>query len=49
MDEAGAMHFRQLLPDGKARSTNAAADGQMGQIVHAWLDWKLSGDQGAKR
>lgn len=35
MDEAGAMHFRQLLPDGKARSTNAAADGQMGQIVHA--------------
>jgi uncharacterized protein (DUF608 family) len=44
MDEAGAMHFRQLLPDGKARSTNAAADGQMGQIVHAWLDWKLSGD-----
>lgn len=44
MDEAGAMHFRQLLPDGKARSTNAAADGQMGQIVHVWLDWKLSGD-----
>jgi len=44
MDEAGAMHFRQLLPDGKARSSNAAADGQMGQIVHAWLDWKLSGD-----
>lgn len=44
MDETGAMHFRQMLPDGKARSTNAAADGQMGQIVHAWLDWKLSGD-----
>lgn len=44
MDEAGAIHFRQLLPDGKARSGNAAADGQMGQIVHAWLDWKLSGD-----
>jgi uncharacterized protein (DUF608 family) len=45
MDEIGAMHFRQLLPDGNARSANAAADGQMGQIVHAWLDWKLSGDQ----
>jgi non-lysosomal glucosylceramidase len=44
MDDAGAIHFRQLLPDGKARSINAAADGQMGQIVHAWLDWKLSGD-----
>ena len=44
-DEAGAMHFRQLLPDGKARLGLAAADGQMGQIVHAWLDWKLSGDQ----
>ncbi len=44
MDDAGAMHFRQLLPDGKERSSNAAADGQMGQIVHAWLDWKLSGD-----
>ncbi|QNI32708.1 hypothetical protein H7849_01435 [Alloacidobacterium dinghuense] len=44
MDEAGAIHFRQLLPDGKARSGFAAADGQMGQIIHAWLDWKLSGD-----
>ncbi|HEX3470689.1 MAG TPA: GH116 family glycosyl-hydrolase, partial [Silvibacterium sp.] len=44
MDDAGAMHFRQLLPDGKARSGFAAADGQMGQIIHAWLDWKLSGD-----
>ena len=45
MDEAGAMHFRQLLPDGKERSGFAAADGQMGQIVHAYLDWKLSGDR----
>jgi len=44
MDDAGAMHFRQLLPDGKARSGFAAADGQMGQIIHAWLDWKLSGN-----
>jgi non-lysosomal glucosylceramidase len=45
MDEAGAMHFRQLLPDGKERSGFAAADGQMGQIVHAYLDWRLSGDR----
>ena len=44
MDDAGAIHFRQMLPDGKARSGFAAADGQMGQIMHAWLDWKLSGD-----
>jgi non-lysosomal glucosylceramidase len=45
MDDAGAMHFRQLLPDGKERSGFAAADGQMGQIVHAYLDWSLSADR----
>jgi len=45
MDDAGAIHFRQLLPEGKGRSGFAAADGQMGQIIHAWLDWKLSGDE----
>lgn len=44
MDEQGAIHFRQLLPGGKARSGYAAADGQMGQILHAYLDWSLSGD-----
>ena len=44
MDGAGAMHFRQLLPDGVERSGFAATDGQMGQIVHAYLDWSLSGD-----
>ncbi len=44
MEDNGAMHFRQLLPDGIERSGNAAADGQMGQIIHAWLDWNLSGD-----
>jgi non-lysosomal glucosylceramidase len=44
MDGAGAIHFRQLLPDGIARSGFAAADGQMGQILHAYLDWLLSGD-----
>ncbi len=45
MDDAGAMHFRQLLPDGMERSGFAAADGQMGQILHAYLDWVLSGDR----
>jgi non-lysosomal glucosylceramidase len=44
-DEQGAMHFRQVLPDGKERSGYAAADGQMGQIIHAYLDWSLSGDR----
>ena len=45
MDEQGGMRFRQLLPDGKERYKIAAADGQMGQILHAYLDWKLSGDE----
>ncbi len=45
MDDQGGMRFRQLLPDGKERYHIAAADGQMGQIMHAYLDWKLSGDQ----
>jgi uncharacterized protein (DUF608 family) len=49
MDDAGAMHFRELLPDGKARSGFAAADGQMGQILHAWLDWKICGDDALLR
>lgn len=44
MDPQGGMRFRQLLPDGYARFGTAAADGQMGQIVHAYLDWKVSGD-----
>ncbi len=44
MDEQGGMRFRQLLPDGKQRWEIAAADGQMGQIIHAYLDWKLCGD-----
>ena len=49
MDDAGAMHFRQSLPDGKDRSGFAAADGQMGQILHAYHDWILSGDDAAMR
>ena len=49
MDDAGAIHFRQMLPDGKARSGFAAADGQMGQIMHTWLDWKISGDDALLR
>lgn len=44
MDERGGMHFRQLLPDGIARYPAIAADGQMGQIMKAYIDWQLSGD-----
>ena len=43
-DDQGGMRFRQLLPDGKQRFGYAAADGQMGQIIKAYLDWRLSGD-----
>ncbi len=43
MDDRGAMYFRQLLPDGIARFGYAAADGQMGQIIKAYLDWQLAG------
>ena len=43
-DEQGGMRFRQMLPDGLDRFGWAAADGQMGQIIKAYMDWKLSGD-----
>lgn len=43
-DETGFQAFRKLLPDGKQRFETAAADGQMGQIMHLYLDWRLSGD-----
>ncbi len=43
-DSDGRMHFRQLLPIDEERYGVAAADGQMGQIVKAYLDWSLSGD-----
>jgi non-lysosomal glucosylceramidase len=44
MDDQGAMHFREVLPAGLERSGFPAADGQMGQIIKAYLDWRLSGD-----
>ena len=44
LDEAGALHFRENLPHAQPLWGFAAADGQMGQILHAYLDWKLSGD-----
>ena len=44
LDDQGAIRARQVLPDGETRDSIAAADGHMGQIMHAYLDWKLSGD-----
>lgn len=44
LDAAGALHFRENLPHKQPLWGFAAADGQMGQILHAYLDWKLSGD-----
>jgi uncharacterized protein (DUF608 family) len=43
-DDEGAIRARQVLPDGETRDEIAATDGHMGQIMHAYLDWKLSGD-----
>jgi len=43
-DEHGHMDFRHKLPIGLEHWGNAAADGQMGQIVRLYLDWRVSGD-----
>ncbi len=43
-DDAGGIRARQLLPEGHPRSALVAADGQMGQIMHAYLGWRLSAD-----
>ncbi len=44
LDDAGALHFRENLPHKTPLWGHAAADGTMGQIMHAYLDWTLSGD-----
>ena len=44
LDSAGALHFRENLPHKQPLWGFAAADGTMGQIMHAYLDWTLSGD-----
>jgi uncharacterized protein (DUF608 family) len=44
LDDAGGIRFRENLPHQGDRFNLAAADGQMGQIMHAYLDWILSGD-----
>jgi uncharacterized protein (DUF608 family) len=44
LDKAGGIRFRERLPHHGDSFGFAAADGQMGQIMHAYLDWLLSGD-----
>jgi len=44
LDSAGGIRFRERLPHNGESFGFAAADGQMGQIMHAYLDWRLSGD-----
>ncbi len=43
-DPEGRQDFRQLLPANRQRWGKAAADGQMGQLMKLYLDWRLSGD-----
>ena len=43
-DADGRMDFRHKLPLGEEHWGPGAADGQMGQVVKLYLDWKVSGD-----
>jgi len=45
MDERGGQYFREALPPNLERGGIIAADGQMGQIMKVWLDYRLSGDR----
>ena len=45
MDEAGGMSFRLSLPLGTNNATERpCADGQFGNVLKLYRDWKLSGD-----
>jgi uncharacterized protein (DUF608 family) len=44
-DERGKMDIRQILPAGQEHFEYAAADGQMGQIMRLYHDYRLSGDR----
>jgi len=44
LDNAGGIRYREILPHKGDQFGVVAADGQMGQIMHAYLDWLLSGD-----
>ena len=40
----GVLPIRMALPEGKQTGGTTAADGTMGQIIKAYLDWQLMGD-----
>lgn len=40
----GVIPIRLMIPEKKQHSGTTAADGTMGQIIKAYLDWRLSGD-----
>jgi len=40
----GVLPIRVQVPEGKQSSGTTAIDGTMGQIIRAYLDWRLSGD-----
>jgi uncharacterized protein (DUF608 family) len=40
----GILPIRIALPEGKQTGGTTAADGTMGQIMKAYIDWQLSGD-----
>jgi uncharacterized protein (DUF608 family) len=42
----GLLPIRLALPEGKQTGGTTAADGTMGQIIKAYIDWQLSGDEG---
>lgn len=45
LEETGATKFRVPLPLGrKAASFRACVDGQMGEVIKCYREWKLSGD-----
>ncbi|MFZ2657788.1 MAG: GH116 family glycosyl-hydrolase [Victivallales bacterium] len=49
IDEDGACHFRIMLPLGikaTAEFRRPCVDGQFGDIMKTWRDWKISGDTG---
>ena len=43
-DAEGLMDFREKLPEGKEHWGIAAADGQMGQLMKLYFDWRMGGD-----
>lgn len=45
MSDNGLMDFRQYVRQQQGRFNEAAADGQMGQLMKLYLDYKLSGDR----